>query len=279
MDHDAGNKRPYQLLFLARLQAVWVLLVSINPGGPQGGSATQYFAGDFDGKHFTSSQKDIRWADAGTDNYAGVTWSNTGDRRILMGWMSNWQYAQMVPTEKWRSAMTIPRELSITKMNGQYYLRSVPVKELDGIGSKENVISNLAALEKELAGPAKLRLQLEQAESFSITLSNAGGEKWVAGFDADSNYFFIDRTLSGKKDFEKGFASRVTSKRIDTARALDLTLLIDNASAELFADSGLTAMTSIFFPKENYQLISVKGDKKFRIKTASLVPLKRIWGD
>ncbi len=258
-------------------KTVWVLLVSINPGGPQGGSATQYFIGDFDGKQFTSSQKEIRWIDAGTDDYAGVTWSNTGDRHIFMGWMSNWQYAQAVPTKQWRSAMTIPRELSLTKVKGQYYLRSVPVKELDALGSQENVAANLTVLEKELSGPAKLHIQLKQAESFSVTLSNAGGEKWVAGFDADSNYFFIDRTLSGEKNFEKGFASRITSRRIDTASGLDLTLIIDNASAELFADSGLTTMTSIFFPKDNYTRISIKGNKNFRMKTASLIPLKPIW--
>ncbi len=260
-------------------KTVWVLLVSINPGGPHGGSATQYFIGDFDGKHFTSSQKDIRWLDAGTDNYAGVTWSNTGDRRVFLGWMSNWQYAQVVPTEKWRSAMTIPRELGLTKINGEYYLSSEPAKEMEAIGLKESVFTNLASLEKELPGPARLHLQLDRVESFSVTLSNAAGEKWVAGFDADSNYFFIDRAQSGIKNFEKGFSSRVTSKRINTARSLELTLVIDNASAELFADGGLTTMSSIFFPKENYKSISIRGNQKFSIQKASLIPLESIWGN
>ncbi|HZH37827.1 MAG TPA: glycoside hydrolase family 32 protein, partial [Flavisolibacter sp.] len=92
-------------------EQVWVLLVSINPGGPNGGSATQYFTGRFDGKTFTPLQTDTQWIDYGPDNYAGITWSNTGKRKIFLGWMSNWQYAAAVPTQTWRSAMTIPRDL------------------------------------------------------------------------------------------------------------------------------------------------------------------------
>jgi len=92
----------------ADAKKMWVLIVNINPGGPQGGSATQYFTGDFDGKAFKPNRSDTRWIDQGTDEYAGVTWSNTGNRRIFLGWMSNWEYATSVPTKAWRSAMTIP---------------------------------------------------------------------------------------------------------------------------------------------------------------------------
>ena len=89
---------------------VWALTVSINPGGPNKGSATQYFLGDFDGNRFTPLSTETKWIDYGTDDYAGVTWSNTGNRKIFLGWMSNWQYATIVPTNIWRSATTIPRE-------------------------------------------------------------------------------------------------------------------------------------------------------------------------
>jgi fructan beta-fructosidase len=88
---------------------VWVLIVNINPGGPNKGSAAQYFLGDFDGKNFKAYSKQTKWLDYGTDNYAGVTFSNTGDRTILMGWMNNWQYAREVPTPNWRGATTVPR--------------------------------------------------------------------------------------------------------------------------------------------------------------------------
>ena len=79
----------------------WVLIISINPGGPQGGSATQYFVGDFDGQKFTAAQKESKWLDFGRDNYARVTYNDAPEgKRILMGWMSNWDYAQVTPHHK-----------------------------------------------------------------------------------------------------------------------------------------------------------------------------------
>jgi fructan beta-fructosidase len=95
----------------------WVLIVNINPGGPNGGSATQYFVGDFNGKEFKCDFKRVKWMDYGPDEYAGVTWSNTGNRKLFIGWMSNWEYANIVPTEKFRNAFTIPRELGLKKIN------------------------------------------------------------------------------------------------------------------------------------------------------------------
>lgn len=258
-------------------KTVWILLVSINPGGPQGGSATQYFVGDFDGKTFSTSQKDLRWIDAGTDNYAGVTWSNSGDRRILLGWMSNWQYAQNTPTEKWRSAMTIPRELSLTWVTGEYYLRSLPVKELSMM--EETVVKekNISFLNKHFNGPAKLAFHSNTLESFSIILSNDKNEKWIAGYDKKSNNYYIDRTASGKKDFEKGFASRIVSKRISVNPGVDIILLIDNASAELFADNGLTTMTSVFFPNDNYRSLQITGESNFMMSDLLFTPVRSIW--
>src|SRR4051812_11953788 len=127
-----------------RGKKVWVLFVSINPGGPNGGSATQYFTGRFDGKTFTPFQTDTRWIDYGPDDYAGVTWSNTGDRKIFLGWMSNWQYANVVPTERWRSAMTVPRELSLQKIGDKYYIQSTPVKELNAISESPKTTQNIS---------------------------------------------------------------------------------------------------------------------------------------
>jgi len=110
----------------------WVLLISINPGAPNGGSGTQYFIGDFDGKTFTSDQKEHKWIDWGTDNYAGVTYNHTPNNdRIFIGWMSNWDYAQETPTEKWRSAMTLPRKLKLQAVNGTVELFNYPLKSVE----------------------------------------------------------------------------------------------------------------------------------------------------
>src|SRR5262249_8409082 len=98
----------------------WVMIININPGGPNGGSATQYFVGDFDGQQFTcDTDKSVTsWIDYGPDNYAGVTWSNAPDNRtIFFGWMSNWAYGTVVPTSPWRSANTVARELKLSRVN------------------------------------------------------------------------------------------------------------------------------------------------------------------
>lgn len=99
---------------LIQFEDKWVLLVSLNPGGYQIGSGTQYFIGQWNGKEFIADDLQTRWLDFGRDNYAGVTFSNAPDnKKIFLGWMSNWHYAGKVPTNPWRSAMTLPRELSL----------------------------------------------------------------------------------------------------------------------------------------------------------------------
>jgi fructan beta-fructosidase len=253
---------------------IWVLIVNINPGGPNKGSATQYFTGNFDGNTFTTDQKGTKWLDYGPDEYAGITWSNTGDRRVFYGWMSNWQYANLVPTERWRSAMTIPRELRMEKIGNEYLVASTPVKELRTIESTvtKSYFTNLDFS----AGPSKLNFSADKIESFSITLSNDAGETVIIGYDKASNKYFIDRSKSGKVSFEKGFAAKHFAPRFATAPAMDLTLVIDDASVELFADNGLTVMTEIFFPNKPYSKLSFKGDA-LKVKAVNYSRLKSIW--
>jgi len=244
-------------------EKVWILLVSINPGGPNAGSATQYFTGQFDGKSFTPYDTAVRWIDYGPDDYAGVTWSNTGDRKIFLGWMSNWLYGQEVPTEKWRSAMTVPRDLSLEKIQGKYFLRSRPVPELGAITDKAENKPD----EFELTGPARIDLKGNKLANFTITLSNDAGEKLIIGYDGN---YFIDRTASGNVNFKEGFAARHTAPRIAISGNLDITLITDVASVELFADDGLTVMTEIFFPKKNYNKVSVQSPEKITIEYSKM---------
>jgi fructan beta-fructosidase len=265
-------------------QTIWVLLVSVNPGGPNGGSATQYFTGQFDGKTFIPYETDTRWIDYGPDDYAGVTWSNTGSRKIFLGWMSNWQYANVVPTQVWRSANTVPRDLGIEKVEDKYMVTSLPIKELNILDEGSVVLKNievnnydLTAKTGKLNGPAQLKLSTDKAESFSITLSNAAGEKLIAGYDKVANNYFIDRTRSGKIDFEKGFAVRHTAPRLSKKENLNLVLIIDNASIELFADDGLSVMTEIFFPTQLYSDIKIHSSANFKIQSLYFNKKKSIW--
>jgi len=263
---------------------IWVLIVNLNPGGPNGGSATQYFTGQFDGKTFTPYQTDTRWIDYGPDEYAGITWSNTGDRKLFLGWMSNWQYANIVPTTKWRSANTIPRDLSIRKVGEKYLVASTPVPEIKSIALKSinsgpvNATQfDLTSATGKLNGPAILKLASDNLESFSLTFSNSAGEKVIVGYDKQANQYYIDRTTSGNVDFEKGFAGRHIVPRFALDPGFDMTLVIDNASIELFADKGLSTMTQIFFPSAPYTEMTINSREDFKLNSIQFTPLKSIW--
>jgi fructan beta-fructosidase len=263
---------------------VWVLLVSINPGGPNGGSATQYFTGDFDGHRFTPYQNDTRWIDYGPDNYAGVTWSNTGDRKIFLGWMSNWQYAQVVPTRKWRSAMTVPRELGIQKIGEKFFVTSRPASELNQLAGKPVLLQNINAASYNLSaqidgkgGPSRIHLQSDKIKDFTITLSNSLGQKVLIGYDKKADHYFIDRTTSGNVAFEKGFAARHSAPRLFQGDSLHLTLLIDNSSVELFADNGLSVLTQVFFTDRLLSGIHIQSSGHFIVNQLEYTPLTSIY--
>lgn len=263
----------------------WVLFVSINPGGPNLGSATQYFVGAFDGHTFTPLSKETKWVDYGPDNYAGVTWSNTGNRKIFLGWMSNWLYAGQVPTVKWRSAMTIPREIGLKEVNGQILLTSEPAKEVDNLQLNSKLIKNIKAGNKklnlnqklgELPKQYMLKLKSGEVKSYQINLSNAEGEHLVVGFDQQNNRYYIDRRASGQTKFNKDFAGISYAPRLSVVKNTDLTLVVDAASVELFADGGLSVMTGIFFPNKPYNNLQIQAEQAV-FNSLELIPLKSIW--
>ena len=160
-----------------------------------------------------------RWLDYGPDEYAGITWSNTGNRKIFLGWMSNWQYANQVPTKTWRNAMTIPRELKIKQSKGGILLASKPVVELKNIHTKIVVLKQLQVnktidLSSKVSGFKSqyvLKLNLAQLKNYSIKLSNKNGEELLIGYEAGKDQYYIDRTKAGKTDFQKNFAGRFTA--------------------------------------------------------------------
>ncbi len=264
---------------------VWILIVNINPGGPNGGSATQYFTGNFDGEKFVADSKATKWLDYGPDEYAGVTWSHTGDRRIFLGWMSNWLYASEVPTIKWRSAMSIPRELTLKRSGKDFLVASEPVKELNSIEEKSIVAKNIlvnkdfdiAQKTKRITFPGRLNLKMDSTEDFSVIISNATGEQVIIGYDKSKNQYYIDRAQSGKVDFQKDFAETHTAPRFTKNQEMNISLVIDVSSVELFADNGLTVMTEIFFPDQPYDKINIHSDSKMKINSLEYTKLKSIW--
>ncbi|WBL22484.1 glycoside hydrolase family 32 protein [Zunongwangia sp. HRR-M8] len=254
----------------------WVLIQSTNPGGYNGGSGTQYFVGDWDGKNFTPEAdlygKNINhpyWLDFGKDNYAGVTWSNIpkkDGRTLFIGWMSNWLYAQEVPTETWRSAMTIARELRLIRENDDYIITSNPVEELEKYVGE--TITKWKLTDEDHAIVDHNDLDLTKAQvSFLIpkitkdvhfSLMSEGDDQLKFGFKKEENEFYIDRSESGITDFGKEFGSTVsTGQRISTSDSLKVMMILDNMSVEIFYDDGKTVMTEIFFPKQPYTSLKI----------------------
>ncbi len=263
----------------------WVLLVNLNPGGPNKGSATQYFIGDFDGKAFKTNSKLTKWADYGPDEYAGVTWSNTEKRRILIGWMSNWQYANVVPTEIFRNSFTLPRELGLTKIDNELYLTSMPIHELKSI-EKTSVTKNDVIIDEaidltsffgKINTPSKFDLLFSSKNDYKFEFLNSLNEKVTIGYNNEKNNFFLDRTQSGKVDFEKGFASVNFAPRLSKSEDVRLSIYIDKSSFEIFADNGLSILTGVVFPNEDFAKIKVVSSKGAILKKASYTPLNSIW--
>lgn len=264
----------------------WVLILNLNPGGPQGGSGTQYFVGDFDGTRFvlddafadTLKKQEAVWLDWGADNYAGVTWSDVpgnDDQRVFIGWMSNWEYAQQVPTSPWRSAMTLPRSLTLVDTPEGYRLVTQPVEALallrtDRAALPAMRVSGAEDLTKYLdfpTAPFEITARFDTADHpgaiFGFEISNRLGERYRIGFDAMTSRFFSDRTGSGNHDWSETFADRVHwAPRHSRSKILDMRLVFDTASVELFADGGATAITEIFFPTEPFDQLHVFSEKE-----------------
>ena len=234
----------------------WILLVSINPGGPNGGSATQYFIGDFDGKTFSTSDEEVKWLDYGADNYAGVTWANVpkdDGRTLFIGWMSNWLYGQEVPTEAFRSAMTLPRQLSLFKAEEGFYIASTPVEELKKLRTESKVLNTSEIkLENELA---EIELTPNQ-EDFKIVFSNELGDEVV--FEKSGQEIIFDRSQSGLTGFSESFPEihHIPDLGISIEK---LRIFIDQSSIEFFINDGELAITELIFPNAPLNLIETSG--------------------
>ena len=226
----------------------WMLICNINPGGPFGGSATQYFIGEFDGHKFTCDHKDTRWMDYGKDHYATVTFDNAPDgRRIALAWMSNWQYANQVPTKQFRSANSVPRDLDLFEYNGEIYCGVTPSKELLSLRGK--VVKKL---------PEACEIVVDVQGDMELTLANALGEQVVMRYDTAAKTFSMDRTRS-YASFSEAFPCVTTSPVYGDIS--QLRIFIDRCSIEAFDAEGRMAMTNLVFPSEPYNNIKVKGGK------------------
>ena len=230
----------------------WILVCNINPGGPFGGSATQYFTGSFDGHLFTcdSDPKVTKWMDWGKDHYATVTFNNAPDgRHVALPWMSNWQYAAQVPTKQYRSANGIARDLGYFEYNGQGYVSVKPSPEILNAFAKK--------AQKSLTPACMVEVQLKN--NATITLSNSKGEQVTMTYSAKDEAFTMDRTKSGDTSFSNDFPAVTKAPTLGKIKTLQI--FIDKSSIEAFDADGKMAMSNIVFPSEPYSRLTVSGGK------------------
>jgi levanase/fructan beta-fructosidase len=233
----------------------WMLICNINPGGPSGGSATQYFVGQFDGHKFTCESKPevTKWLDYGKDHYATVTFSNAPDgRHVAMAWMSNWQYGNQVPTKQYRSANSIPCDLGLYEYDGETYASVTPSRELFNLRGK--VISRPSSSCEILA---------TLKGSCTFTLDNDKGEYVRLAYDAKAKTFSMDRRKSGDTSFSELFPVKTTAPV--NGKINRLRVFIDHSSVEAFDADGKMSMTNLVFPSVPYNKLSVKGKVKITI--------------
>ena len=255
----------------------WVLICNINPGGPFGGSATQYFTGSFDGKTFkvdtdASGNVPTKWLDYGKDHYATVSWSDTPGRRTVIGWMSNWQYAAEVPTLQFRSANTLPREMGVFKVDDQYYVSSKPSPELDALRGKithnakriqVGKRAHTVSLPQENDGICEILMNVDakRSKQLKMTFANKAQEKVTIIYDVEKETISFDRTQSGIVDFSQDFPAVTVTPTYENDGSVNLRLFIDRSSMELFEQEGRFVMTNLVFPTSPYTTLSFQAEE------------------
>ncbi|MFS0560985.1 glycoside hydrolase family 32 protein [Terribacillus sp. 179-K 1B1 HS] len=272
--HDGVWECPdlFELPIIGKNESKWVLLVSIGDNPKlESGSRTQYFVGSFDGHRFTPHHKDIKWLDAGKDNYAGVSFSDIPEmdgRRIYLGWMSNWRYANKVPTYGWRSQMTLPRELQLQQKQDSYAVIQTPVKELESYFSKSDSLSNVVVsddspFQLELNAPYFMFdfvIENVDAASYNITLHHTSDQITTLHIDTKKNLLLLDRSQSGKVDFSSNF-THVQTIELDCTAKLKLCAVADSSSIEVFVNDGEYALTSLIYPDKICSKLSVSSEQ------------------
>lgn len=270
----------------------WVLLLNINPGGPFGGSACQYFVGEWNGKEFKcdNGPEVTKWMDWGKDHYATVSFANApDDRHTVIAWMSNWQYANEVPTTQFRSANSLPRDLSLFKApDGEYYLASAPSPEVNALRGKAQKVNlgSIGASARNIQLPSandgiceiEFNATVPAGRSLDITLSNAQGEKVVMKLDGSAKTFSMDRAKAGLSDFSENFPAVTTGPVPAADDTYEFRIFVDRSSIEAFVDGGRMVMTNLVFPTSPYTTLSLKAEggkvKGWPMKIYPLTPAK-----
>lgn len=257
----------------------WMLFVNVNPGGPFGSSACQYFIGEFDGNTFIcdSDPQTVKWLDYGKDHYAAVTFSNTDDRVIAIAWMSAWPYADRTPTEQFRSVNSLPRDIRLFSVCGDVYASATPSEEVYSLRTSTSEIGTFSvgdSLSNEVsvrgfeAYEVSFSLHSLQKGETVVSLYNKEGEKFSVRFDMNEMTVLADRSQSGKMTEIDSFIPMPPAPLglCTDYDGYDVDIFIDKCSVELFIDGGRIAMTNLVFPSEQFDRVVFEGTGKSEVR-------------
>jgi fructan beta-fructosidase len=202
--------------------------------------------------------------------------------------MSNWDYANTLPTAIWRNAMTVPRNLFLEEAGSKLYVASRPAPEVYTLAKRKlefrrlNVdstanLTNLLGLQKDTAGRYILEVHGAADESVDFVFSDAAGEKLVFGYNPNKQEYWLDRSGAGDTKFHSGFGGTYTAPRLSDDNDLDLQFVVDRSSLEVFADNGMTVMTSVFFTQQPLTRVRVNTTDQWTIKKLEFMSLAGIW--
>jgi fructan beta-fructosidase len=271
----------------------WVLIVNRNPGAPAGGTGVRYFVGTFDGAQFADERQDSKelWADYGKDFYATNSFSDipaTDGRRIWIGWISNWQYANAEPTVTWRGAQSLPRVLSLKKFSDglqlvqspivetqqlrvqrQFQAASLSVRETNRRMKEANLKGEILEIEAELAP--------EGTKEIGLRLREGVGEETLVGISSEKNEVFIDRTKSGEVSFASTFPGR-HSATLRQSSKVRLHIFLDRSSVEVFVNDGEVVLTDRIYPSPGSDGVELYTDSdRGRVLSLSVWRLRSVW--
>lgn len=243
----------------------WVLNVStFHETDASNRVGMQYFVGDFNGTTFTNANaaSTVLTTDQGRDNYAAVTWSDvqaSHGHRLMIGWMNDWAYARVIPTQPWRGAMTVPRELRLGRLRGGVRLLQRPLRELECLREQHThwdyqiIAPNASLWHREVRAALEIvmTIRLEAATECGVRVLSGDGEQTTVGYDVPTATLFVDRTRSGRTDFAPTFAGRYGGPLDATEGSVMLRIFLDRCSVEVFGNEGECAVTSLIFPEED----------------------------
>lgn len=270
-------------------QVKWILTVN-NGGSPAGGGSTQYFVGDFDGQKFIPDDNKTRWLDEGADEYAGITWNNTDDRTIFIGWINNWPPAnKQIPSYIWRGGMTLPMELNLKKLNDSTeFLVKNPVKELNNLKHPVLILKDVKLSQgewtKEFPGnelsssEIKLSVKLRNSSKVTVSLLNNLGQHVDLIYDKVNHQLIIDRTYANRNDFHATSSLKHAVTIPVNLSTIHMDIFYDRSTLEVFFDNGRWLTTDLVFPTRLYNQIKLStNNESGEMEDLKISSIRSVW--